>query len=105
MPSGGRNAEHEDERLEILNQSAQKQLKSIISRVENVEKEEAELREFKKEIYTEAKGNGFDPKVLKKLVRLRKMDPAKRREEQDILDLYEHATEEPDAPEDEDDYA
>lgn len=73
---------------DVLNQQAQGQLKSIIERVERLEVEKAEIQEQIKEVYLEAKGNGFDPKVVKKVVALRKKDRAKRQEEDAILDLY-----------------
>ena len=58
------------------------------SRVERLEVEKTEIMEQMKEVYAEAKGNGFDVKILKKVVRLRKQDRAKRQEEDAILDLY-----------------
>ncbi|MFN3511815.1 MAG: DUF2312 domain-containing protein [Phenylobacterium sp.] len=73
---------------DILNQAAQGQLKSIIERVERLEQEKAEIAEQIKEVFAEAKGNGFDVKVLRKVVRIRKQDRAKRMEEEAILDLY-----------------
>lgn len=73
---------------DVLNQSAQKQLKSIVERIERCETEKAEIAEQIKEIYAEAKGNGYDTPVLRKVVRLRKMDQAKRLEQEAILDLY-----------------
>ena len=73
---------------DILNQAAQGQLKSIIERIERLEQEKSEIAEQIKEVFAEAKGNGFDVKVLKKVVRLRKQDRAKRQEEDAILDLY-----------------
>ncbi|PIB96489.1 DUF2312 domain-containing protein [Caulobacter sp. X] len=73
---------------DVLNTAAQNQLKSIIERVERLEKEKAEISEQLNEVYAEAKGNGFDVKVLKQVVRLRKQDRAKRQEEDAILDLY-----------------
>jgi uncharacterized protein (UPF0335 family) len=73
---------------EVLNETAQAQVKTIIERVERIAAEEADLREAKKEIYAEAKGNGYDIKALKKVVRLRKIDRAKRQEEEAILDVY-----------------
>ena len=73
---------------DVLNSTAQGQLKSIVERVERLEVEKAEIMEQIKEVYNEAKGNGFDVKVLKKVVRLRKQDRAKRQEEDAILDLY-----------------
>ena len=64
------------------------QLKSIIERIERLEQEKAEVSEQIKEVFAEAKGTGFDVKVLRKVVRLRKQDRAKRQEEEAILDLY-----------------
>lgn len=76
---------------DVLNSTAQSQIKSIIDRVERLAVEEAEIREQKKEVYAEAKGNGFNVQVLKAIVRLRKVDKAKREEADAILDLYLHA--------------
>jgi uncharacterized protein (UPF0335 family) len=73
---------------DVLNATAQGQLKSIIERVERLEQEKAEIAEQIKEVFAEAKGNGFDVKVLRKIVRIRKQDRAKRMEEEAILDLY-----------------
>lgn len=73
---------------DVLNQAAQGQLRSIIERVERLEQEKAEIAEQIKEVFAEAKGNGFDVKILRKVVRLRKTDRAKRLEEEAITDLY-----------------
>jgi len=73
---------------EVLNQNAQGQLRSIIERAERLEAEKAEIAEQLKEVFAEAKGNGFDVKILRKVVRIRKQDRAKRLEEESILDLY-----------------
>lgn len=73
---------------DVLNATAQGQLKSIIERVERLEQEKAELLEQIKEVLAEAKGNGFDVKIIRKVIRLRKQDRAKRQEEEAILDLY-----------------
>ena len=73
---------------DILNQAAQGQLKSIIERIERLEQEKSEIAEQIKEVFAEAKGNGFDVKIIRKVVRLRKQDRAKRQEEEAILDLY-----------------
>ena len=73
---------------DILNQAAQGQLKSIIERIERLEQEKSEIAEQIKEVFAEAKGNGFDVKILRKVVRIRKQDRAKRLEEEAILDLY-----------------
>ena len=73
---------------DILNQAAQGQLKSIIERIERLKQEKSEISEQIKEVFAEAKGNGFDVKILRKVVRIRKQDRAKRLEEEAILDLY-----------------
>ena len=74
--------------IDVLNATAQGQLKSIIERIERLEQEKAEVAEQIKEVFAEAKGNGFDVKTLRKVVRIRKQDRAKRQEEEAILDLY-----------------
>lgn len=66
-------------------------LKSFIERVERLEEEKAVLAEDIKEVYAEAKASGFDVKTLRKVVSLRKMDEQKRREEEELLDLYKSA--------------
>ena len=73
---------------DVLNQTAQGQLKSVIERVERLEQEKAEIAAQVREVYAEAKGNGFDAKIIRKVVALRKQDRAKRAEEEAILDLY-----------------
>ena len=73
---------------DVLNATAQGQLKSIIERIERLEQEKAEINEQVKEVKAEAKGNGFDVKIIAKVIRLRKQDRAKRQEEEAILDLY-----------------
>ena len=64
------------------------QLASIVERIEGLEAEKAGIAEDIKEIYAEAKGNGFDPKIIRKIVALRKQDADKRREEQAVLAVY-----------------
>ncbi|PVM90683.1 DUF2312 domain-containing protein [Caulobacter endophyticus] len=73
---------------EVLNGQAQGRLKSLIERVERLEIDKAAILEDIKEIYAEGQSAGFDAKVMKKVVRLRKTDKAKRQEEDAILDLY-----------------
>jgi uncharacterized protein (UPF0335 family) len=63
-------------------------LKSIISRVERLEEEMAALRADIKEVYSEAKSTGFDVKILRQIIRLRKMDPNDRAEQEILLDTY-----------------
>jgi uncharacterized protein (UPF0335 family) len=64
------------------------QLRAIVERIENIEAEIKELTEAKKEIFQEAKGNGFDVKVLREVIRVRKQDPNERDEQESLLDVY-----------------
>ena len=64
------------------------QIKSIIERVERLEEEKSALVSDIKEIYAEAKSNGYDTKILRMIVKLRKMDDGERQEIDAILDLY-----------------
>lgn len=63
-------------------------LRSFIERVERVEEEIAALNDDKRDIYKEVKAVGFDAKIVKRVVAMRRMDRDKRREEEEILDLY-----------------
>ncbi|MFS8180860.1 DUF2312 domain-containing protein [Pseudovibrio denitrificans] len=67
------------------------QLRAFIERIERLEEEKKVLADDIKDVYAEAKGNGFDVKVMRKLVSLRKRKPHEREEEETILDLYLHA--------------
>ncbi len=73
---------------DVLNQAAQVQLKNLVETIERLNREKGEISEQIKEVYAEGKGNGFDVKVLRKLVSIRAMDRAKWMEEMAILDLY-----------------
>lgn len=66
-------------------------LKAFIERIERLETEKAALGDDIKDIYAEAKGVGFDAKTMRKVIRLRKMDAEKRREEDELLELYKSA--------------
>jgi uncharacterized protein (UPF0335 family) len=66
-------------------------LRSFIERIERLEEEKAALMEDIKEVYAEAKGVGFDVKTIRKIVSLRKLDIEKRREADELLDLYKSA--------------
>lgn len=74
-----------------LQSSAKDQLRTIIARIERLEEEKAALTADLREVYAEAKGNGFDVKALKAVVRIRKQDENKRREEEVVLATYLHA--------------
>jgi uncharacterized protein (UPF0335 family) len=67
---------------------AKEQLLSIIERVERLEEEKKGISDDIKEVYAEAKANGYDTKVLRKIVSIRKQDAAEREEQDAILDLY-----------------
>ena len=74
-----------------LQASARDQLRSFVARIERLEEEKAALAADLREVYAEAKGNGFDVKALRTVVRLRKQDENKRREEEAVLTTYLHA--------------
>lgn len=64
------------------------QLRSVVERIERLEEEKKAIATDIKEVYAEAKGNGFDTKVLRKIVRMRKVDRAEREEEQALIEVY-----------------
>ncbi len=70
---------------------AGERLTSFIERIERLEEEKAAIMEDIKEVYAEAKGVGFDVKTIRKVVALRKMDGEKRRESEELLELYKAA--------------
>lgn len=67
---------------------AQDQLRAFVERIERMEEEKKAISDDIKEIYAEAKGNGFDTKVLRQIVRIRKQDHAERMEQEALLELY-----------------
>ena len=73
---------------DVLNASAQGRLRTIIERIERLEEDKAAVMADMKEVFAEAKGEGYDVKILRKVIRIRKQDKAKRQEEDAILDLY-----------------
>lgn len=85
----------DDETPEIGHNSgiAGERLKSFIERIERLEEEKKGLADDIKDIYAEAKGVGFDVKIIRKVVNRRKMDKDKRSEEDELLDLYEFSIE------------
>ena len=70
---------------------AKDQLKAIIERIERLEEEKKATSDDIRDVYAEAKGNGFDAKALRAIVRMRKMDTEERREQEEILETYMHA--------------
>ncbi|GAD60656.1 MULTISPECIES: DUF2312 domain-containing protein [Brevundimonas] len=73
---------------DVLNASAQGRLRTIIERLERLEEDKQAIMADMKEVFAEAKGEGYDVKTLRKVIRIRKLDKAKRQEEEAILDLY-----------------
>jgi len=66
-------------------------IRSFVERVEQLDTELQEITEQKKEVFAEAKGEGFDVKVLKEIIKLRKQDPDERDEHDTLLDVYMRA--------------
>jgi len=67
---------------------AKDQLRSLVERVERLEEEKTALSTDIREVYAEAKGHGFDTKIMRKVVRLRAVDQSEREEQDALLDLY-----------------
>ena len=63
-------------------------LRAFIERIERLNEEKKALSEDIKEVFAEAKGNGFDPKIIRKIVSIRSQDPSERSEEETLIDLY-----------------
>lgn len=70
---------------------AGERLKAFIERIERMEEEKSSIVEDIKEVYAEVKGVGFDPKIVRKIVQLRKMDSDKRKELEELEELYKTA--------------
>jgi uncharacterized protein (UPF0335 family) len=71
--------------------SSAARLKSFIERIERLEEEKAATAADIKEVYSEAKGTGFEVKVMRQIIKLRKMESDARREQEELLDLYMRA--------------
>ncbi len=70
---------------------AGERLQSFIERIERLEEEKTALSEDVKEVYSEAKSAGFDIKIMRQVIRLRKLNSSDRREQEELLDLYKNA--------------
>lgn len=73
---------------DVLTSAAQGRLRTIIERIERLEEDKAAVIADIGEVYAEAKGEGYDTKILRKVIAIRKQDKAKRQEADAILDLY-----------------
>lgn len=76
---------------ETSGEISSERLKSIIKRIEKLEEDKAAVSEDLKEVYAEAKGTGFDTKIIRKIVSIRKIELEKRREMDELLELYKSA--------------
>ena len=74
-----------------IDQTSQNHLRSFVERIEKLEEEKKTVNDDIKDVYAEAKGHGFDTKMLRKVVSMRKQDPNERQEQETILDLYLNA--------------
>ena len=77
-----------DTNPDVLTSAAQGRLRTLIERLERLEEDKQAVMTDMKEVFAEAKGEGYDVKTLRKVMRIRKTDKAKRQEEEAILDLY-----------------
>ena len=66
-------------------------LRSFVKRIEKLEEDKASIAEDLREVYSEAKGTGFDAPTIRRVVRMRKLDLDKRREQDELLELYKSA--------------
>ena len=66
-------------------------LRSLIERIENLEEEKSQLAEHIRDVYAEAKAHGFDVKIMRQLIRLRRLDGPERDELETLLELYKTA--------------
>lgn len=78
---------------DVIAGAAQGRLKSYIERIERLDEDRAAVSTDLKEVYSEAKGEGFDVRILRKVVRIRKLDKAKLAEEEALIELYMGAIE------------
>jgi uncharacterized protein (UPF0335 family) len=85
MPASA--AEKEDASFQF----AKDQLKAFVERIEKLEEEKKAISDDIRDVYAEAKGNGFDVKALRQIIRLRKIEPTERDEQDAILETYMHA--------------
>lgn len=74
-----------------LTQTAQEKLRQLVARIEKLEEEKKSIGDDVKETYAEAKAMGFDTKVLRQVIRIRKLDRQEREEQEQVRDLYLHA--------------
>lgn len=76
---------------DVIDNSSKEYLQQFIARIERLEEEKKQVLEDIRELYLEAKAQGFDAKALRQIVRIRKIDRAKLDEQEELIDLYKHA--------------
>lgn len=74
--------------MDVMTETAREKLRQTVERIERLEEEKAEIANQIKEVYAEAKAFGYDTKVLRQVVRLRKQDRQEREEQESLLDVY-----------------
>ncbi|MCZ8259207.1 MAG: DUF2312 domain-containing protein [Beijerinckiaceae bacterium] len=74
--------------MEDVNPATAGQLKAFIERIERLEEEKRQIADDVKDVYAEAKANGFDAKILRKIISLRRQDADERREQEELLETY-----------------
>ena len=84
-------AEGKDKSKDVAARFAKDQLKAIVERIEHLEEEKKAISDDIRDVYAEAKGNGYDVKALRMVVRLRRQDKNERAEQEAILETYMHA--------------
>ena len=89
--AGGRHHNGDEGNMADFGGIAGDQLKSLIERIERLEEEKRALGEDIKEVYAEAKGTGFEPKIMRQLLKIRKMDKDDLDEQETLLDVYKRA--------------
>jgi len=89
--AGGRHQPWERGSMPDVGGIAGAQLKSFIERIERLEEEKRALGEDIKEVYAEAKGTGFEPKIMRQILKIRKMDKDEHDEQESLLDVYMRA--------------
>lgn len=92
MPATAAQETREKETAEMAaTRFAKDQLKAFVERIERLEEEKKAISDDIKDVFAEAKGNGYDVKALREVIRLRKQDKDERAEHEAILDTYLHA--------------
>ncbi len=81
----------DDQRDKVTGSISAEHLKSILSKIERLEEEKANIMEDIREVFAEAKAVGFDTKTIRKVLKIKKMDSDKLQEEEYLLDLYRNA--------------